>query len=157
MQELTITMSKMLACAGASILGSASKRRRVSCRNGRLATTNPWSERTGGQTSTVGVQSSRVMTTSNQPPPLCVGTDTCCVSPNCSSICWKLVAEEEEEGVASWRFRVDGRLETEREDLALRKREGLAHLGESLVMLIGPSWAHKFIALLPLGTKFGAH
>src|SRR6218665_3479482 len=80
MQELTITMSKMLACAGASILGSASKRRRVSCRNERLATTNPWSERTGGQTSTVGVHSSRVMTTSNQPPPLCVGTDTCCVS-----------------------------------------------------------------------------
>src|SRR6218665_1321719 len=105
MQELTITMSKMLACAGASILGSASKRRRVSCRNGRLATTNPWSERTGGQTSTVGVQSSRVMTTSNQPPSLCVGTNTCCVSPNCSSICRKLVAEEEE-GVASWMFTV---------------------------------------------------
>ena len=32
---------------------------------------------------------------------------------------------------------------------------GQAQLGESLVMLTGPSWAPKFIALL--GTKFGAH
>src|SRR6218665_3332517 len=76
----------------------------ISCRNGRLATTNPWSERTGGQTSPVGVQSSQVMTTSSQPPSLCVGTNTCCVSPNCSSICRKLMAEEEE-GVSSWRFK----------------------------------------------------
>jgi len=30
-----------------------------------------------------------------------------------------------------------------------------AQLGESLVMLIGPNWAPKFIALLE--TKFGAH
>jgi len=30
-----------------------------------------------------------------------------------------------------------------------------AQLVESLVMLIGPSWAPKFIA--PLETKFGAH
>ena len=30
-----------------------------------------------------------------------------------------------------------------------------AQLGESLVILTGPSWAPKFIALL--GTKFGAH
>src|SRR6218665_2731641 len=47
----------------------------LSCRNVRLATTIPWSERAGGRTSTFGKQSSRVMTTSNQPPARCV--DVC--------------------------------------------------------------------------------
>src|SRR6218665_2162857 len=60
-------------------------KRRGSQRKGIVATTGPCSEKVGGDTITSETwQSSRVTTTSSQPPATCVDSVTCCLRPNCS-------------------------------------------------------------------------